>query len=309
MSDRRRPVRHFRRTATGLVEVNKDVVYGDPTSVRGGLSLTDPTQQLVGRLDVPPPPPEHTGAMLAEEPVVLDPDVFDIPPIWFLAHRNHIDPVTGEGKLRVRLIHGTDPDRNHEDVIKIGPDMKSMRWNANLDLRRTNIPGATFGGSVINSTFAEANLDGSDFGVATSPFSRVRDVSFEGASLRSALFLYVAMQSVSLVGVDGTDARFRLTAPPENVDITDSNLHPSQFELDRTQDDMTGHLTYRRHTLGEAAHLIGVPLDEFAVVVWADGIEVRDNTTGKKIEGSFNADYHHIPQWEMQRLITEYATA
>jgi len=308
MGERRRPVGHFRRTASGLVEVNKGVFYSDPR-VRGG--DTGPLAAGIRQLEtfdgvVAPPPPEHTGVMLTAGDFDINAYNRDAPDGWTARHYGGVDPATGEGQIRVHLMHPTDENIYHDELITVKPGMRSLRWNTNLDLRRAHIPGATFHGDVTNCSFAEAHMDGATIGEKNRPYpSRLFDVSFEGASLRDATFSHLSMSDVSFVGVDAAGARFENVTYPDNVDITDSNIHPNQFYFTGDDDNFIASFIYRQYTLDEVVEVLGEDPDGLVVEIWSGDLEVRDNTDGRLVEGGFDKDRHHIPQWEVQRLAAQ----
>jgi hypothetical protein len=310
MGDRRRPVHHFRHTAHGVVEVNRGVRHEPGSAPSGRLrgSLLDATRQLDGGPRFSSAPlPEHTGDMLLSEegePYLLDGR-------YLCTQERRIDAVTGEGEIVIR----SQPEKGRGEetkkyVVNVGPGvtLKYPLDSVNMDLRRTNIPGLQWrGGRLIMSTFAEANMDGAVFANDTSAQKAViNSVSFEGASLRDAVFDRVAMKSVSLAGVDGTGARFHVTNMLD-VDITDSNIHPNQFTFlpengFQPDHDPVPHLWYREHTLDEVAAAIGLTHEELTVMVWAGDLEVRDHDQ-QRVDGRFDAELHHIPQWEIQKLL------
>jgi hypothetical protein len=304
MSDRRRPVTHLRRTATGLVEVNRDIHYGTTTPPAPHVSrrLASGVRQLRNCVDVIPPPPEHTGSMLTDGPVEVEAHLFNVPEGAMLKTRYDIDPAYGEGKIVMEVTGG---GTTHLITLDVAPYMQSLQWNKNLDFRRANIPNASINGVITQCSYAEANLDRSEIGgVATTRPSWITNTSFEGASLRSTEFLYCDMDSVSFVGADGTGATFSITSYIAEVDITDSNIHPDQFTCDNVDDfNAARYLHYRWHTVSDVAEQLDVSEEEVAFLIWSGEIEVRDNATSEIVRNRYDAALHHIPQWEMQRLL------
>jgi hypothetical protein len=308
MGEHRRPKHHFRRVGDVLVEVNKGVEYVDDKSAvapssRLRSTLGNASRQMEENEPLPVDEvPEYTADVLMSKVgdpyrIELDGDMYKVTQI------HHVHGGVGE----ITFAAHKDPDDPSAKPaifnLQVGPGMKLVRdvEAINIDLRRAHIPGLRSEVPVLMmASFAEANMDGAVFGSPKRNISRIVSVCMDGASLRDAYFGDVVMRNVSLVGVDATGARFDV-AQLVDVDITDSNIHPDQFVHDG---DPVRYLYYREHSLQEVVDATGLPADELAVRIWAEDIEVRDNSTRKKVTG-FLDGLHHIPQWEMQRLLRE----
>lgn len=306
MADRRRPTHHVRHTVHGAIEVNEGVRYDDgPQATSGRLrgSLLDAARQLAGPAERPPIPAYTADVLLSEggNPyrIHFAGGFHTITQKWSL------DPETGTGKIDFHVRREfMNPDGSSETfAVEVGPGMEISGpfTHINMDLRRAHIPGLRCQTKVLQqSTFAEANMDGAVF--AADPrygVLQIASVCMDGASLRGAQFDGVALQNVSLVDVDATGAHFQV-ARLIDVDISGSNIHPDQFEC---PGDPVRWLFYDEYSLAQVADATGVDVDELALRVWAGEVEVRDSETRERVTGGYDAALHHIPQWEMQRLL------
>lgn len=270
-------------------------------------TLLDATRQLeqdVTEEQLPIAP--HTADMLLS--AVGDPyrlEIFD--EMYTVTQSHALRDGVGTITFTARREYMNPFNEAEVETMAIGPNMQIAQKfeTVNMDLRRANIPGVRCEASALSmSTFAEANMDGAVFQSAQSQSSlRITSVCMDGASLRDARFNDVVLRNVSLVGVDATGASFHVTQLLD-VDITDSNIHPDQFDLGQ---DPVPFLYYREHSLGEVVEATGLSADELAVRIWAGDVEARDNISLKPVT-NFEAEFHHIPQWEMQRLLRESAS-
>ncbi len=205
---------------------------------------------------------------------------------------------------------------------EVGPDVRidDPELVNHLDYSNTDMPNLVVDvHTVKEASWAGANLQGADF----RSVRRLEGVNFDGADLTGATIPSFPSR-VTVRGADLTDARITMvnpdlwaSNPPEFLlDATDSNITAEQFDafmgqLDRVARgaiEITGpnHVVMGRHTLDEVAAATGIDEDELAVLLWSGDLLYRSRETDKlETDGSFDADKHYIPQWEMQRLLRE----
>lgn len=305
---RRRPVEHKRIVGNKVYTINKGVAYELSPSKKEAAGRARGVRDAAKSLATPPPPPPPSSPPGSESGGtngngILGPE---------RKPEYNIDPETGEGEIILTT------ERGRRVTLRVGPNMvaDSDVTTRNIDLSNTNIPGSVIAnGLVENVKFNGANLEGShilpirregyehslESGRGRKEYPLMREVSFDGANLSKTVVGPCHLEMVSFVDVDAKDTTFLLVENSYGIDIRGSNITPEQFRTEAGR-DIGPLLVYDRFSMEETSRLTGLSPEELSVEVWAGDIEVRD-LFHKSVEGKFDGEKMHFPQWEVRRLI------
>lgn len=126
----------------------------------------------------------------------------------------------------------------------------------------------------------------------------LEETSFEGACLRGAKFIDIALREVDFSHADLQGAQF-INVDFSEVDFYDADVQPKQILFSGTN---WSEINYHQYSFEEASHVLNLEEKDLEKMISTNQIEVRDNY--KKIPVQvFDPSENHIPQWEIQRLL------
>jgi hypothetical protein len=324
---RRRPTKHLRHLKDKVVLINKDVSRREelPASINaGGLregvngiaapaaQFPDPKfrleangglwQQLRRRF-IPRRRfvPKHHKATMFNGMATAEYEM------W---HKVSIDPETGEGVLRWKSWRN---DGWISHPLKPGTEI-NLQVSCGADLPLVNLSN----GKIRCPDFNRMNLQGATLDDIDLHFVSMSEINLNGASLRNVKFPSCdVIGAVTMMGADVSGADFSQVVLRSSrhhrtinkdsepyIDFTDSNATREQIEQleGNLANFPTLPIRYRQYSLDEIAALTGSSKEELGVLIWAGGVEARDNASCRTVS-SFDADTCHIPQWEIQSLL------
>jgi hypothetical protein len=177
-----------------------------------------------------------------------------------------------------------------------GVDLRGMQITANL---------------IVESSFERALLCDAQIGftvpvvngrpvVFHEQYTSISNTTFRGANLRGIKFVNCEFSSVDFEKADLTGGRFEGcdVNGVEGIDLYGVVMGGETFDslLNNTTFFSNLQFRYRQFGVEEACEALGISQDEFAVLVWAGDLEVRDGDL-RRVHGAFNKDIHHVPEW------------
>lgn len=183
----------------------------------------------------------------------------------------------------------------------------------NTKLNDMDLRGLTFQVETFNSVdFSGSVLDGASFTHQERKDSDVYPVaflacSFDGSSLRNVQFGKCHLcNGTSFRGADVEGVDFsKVTAgqPGDRISFSGSNITGEQFDALNSNTLWGSTVVYDEYSPEGVRAATGVDAKELKVMLWVGEIEFRDNITRQIVnDGRFNAEYHHIPSWELIRV-------
>lgn len=158
------------------------------------------------------------------------------------------------------------------------------------------LPGVNLeGANLMRTTFQECNFDDANFrkgnmkGVEM--IGTAKGANFEGANLRGAHLVECDISGANFEGADLQGAWL-----PPNLD----NVNLSRKQIDALFQNASGHYTYTQKSFEETVADLGITNSQFEFMVTSGVIQVRDNTTRKKVDRNFDPTLHHVPIWEIR---------
>jgi hypothetical protein len=225
-----------------------------------------------------------------------------------------------------------------EKVIGPGGEVPSLATVVETDWRGINLSGGTLwlGERATGKIdFRNAILDDATIAPAGGTF--IAGIDLSGASARNLRFtgdLFdcdVSMRNTDLTGADFSNVGVltrrtgytiarkgaHASGTPDGridgefydmrtvIDFTGSNVTSEQIRQLEGNTPAVGPfpVAYQQFTLREAQTSLGVDDDHMRILMWSGDVEVRDNFTKRRVTTEFDPDCHHVPQWEVQKLL------
>jgi uncharacterized protein YjbI with pentapeptide repeats len=190
------------------------------------------------------------------------------------------------------------------------------------DARGITHVGLTFSAKVWrDSDFSDSTLFGSKFG----EFASIRECVFDdsdmtGAELYSVTAKHNSFRRANMSKMLGAFTSFRGSDFTDAV-LDDACLYAADLRqckwhgvsmknvrLNNSQEVIPHRVfrvaKYEKYSFDEVSQQTDIPVETLMVLIWAEGIEVRDEK-GELVKENFDAKLHHIPVWAFQNFADE----